>query len=63
MTQQQGRLVSGPGDGSGDRLATGLGWFSIGLGAAQLVAPAWVCRLIGVRPTDDAVSVQAPQAA
>jgi uncharacterized membrane protein len=30
------------------RLATGLGWFSFGLGVAQVVAPGAVCRLIGV---------------
>ena len=37
-----------------DRVATGLGWFSIGLGLVQLVAPGRVSRLIGVR--DDAMS-------
>jgi len=31
------------------RLATALGWFSIGLGLAELVAPAEVSRLIGMR--------------
>ena len=33
------------------KIATGLGWFSIGLGVAELVAPDRVARLIGVRPT------------
>ncbi|HEY2897941.1 MAG TPA: SRPBCC family protein, partial [Gemmatimonadaceae bacterium] len=33
------------------KIATGLGWFSIGLGVAELVAPDSVARLIGVRPT------------
>ena len=35
-----------PSDGEG--LAKALGWFSIGLGAAQIVAPARMARLIGV---------------
>jgi len=58
MARQQGRGVSVPRDGVGDRLAKGLGWSSLGLGAAQLVAPGRVCRLIGVRPTDDARTLQ-----
>ena len=33
------------------KIATGLGWFSIGLGVAELVAPDSVARLIGVKPT------------
>jgi uncharacterized membrane protein len=33
------------------KIATGLGWFSIGLGVAELVAPDRVARLIGLRPT------------
>lgn len=33
-----------------DRLVQGLGWFSIGLGLAEVLAPRMVCRLIGVRP-------------
>jgi uncharacterized membrane protein len=32
-----------------DALARGLGWFSLGLGAAQIVAPRRVARLIGLR--------------
>jgi uncharacterized membrane protein len=32
------------------KVANGLGWFSIGLGVAELVAPDRVARLIGVRP-------------
>ena len=39
-----------PVDGGGiDRLALGLGWFSIGLGVAQLVMPEAVSRTIGGR--------------
>ena len=33
---------------NGERLAKGLGWFSIGLGVAELVAPGAVTRFIGV---------------
>jgi hypothetical protein len=39
-------------DGTGRSLATGLGWFSIGLGVAQLAMPDRVNRLIGVHPTE-----------
>ncbi|CAN5434315.1 hypothetical protein BH23ACI1_BH23ACI1_08930 [soil metagenome] len=35
-----------------ERLAVGLGWFSMALGVAEIAAPARVARLIGVRPTD-----------
>lgn len=34
-----------------DRLARRLGWFSVGLGAVQLLAPDMVNRAIGVRPS------------
>jgi uncharacterized membrane protein len=34
----------------GENLARFLGWFSLGLGAAELLAPGMVGRLIGVRP-------------
>lgn len=43
-----GRAQHGPGDRSVQRRAQALGWFSIGLGVAQLVAPRQVSRLIGV---------------
>jgi hypothetical protein len=36
-------------DGTGSRLQTGLGWFSLGLGTAQLLAPGVVNRAIGLR--------------
>ena len=36
---------------SAERLANALGWFSIGLGVAQLVAPRELSRLVGVRDT------------
>jgi uncharacterized membrane protein len=35
-----------------DKLAQGLGWFSIGLGAAQILAPRAMSRLIGVKDAD-----------
>ena len=35
-----------------DALAEGLGWFSIGLGTAQLAMPRALCRLIGVSDQD-----------
>jgi uncharacterized membrane protein len=34
------------------KVANGLGWFSIGLGVAELVAPDSVARLVGVKPTN-----------
>src|SRR3954469_12126520 len=30
--------------------ARGLGWFSVGLGLAQIIAPRAVCRLVGMPP-------------
>ncbi|MGI9114489.1 MAG: cyclase/dehydrase [Chthoniobacterales bacterium] len=33
-----------------DKLATGLGWFSIALGAAEILAPRALSRLIGFKP-------------
>ena len=37
-----------PRDGAG--LAKGLGWFSLGLGVAELAAPKTLARLVGARP-------------
>jgi len=39
------------------QLAIGLGWFSIGLGLAELVAPRSIARLIGISPDDASESV------
>jgi uncharacterized membrane protein len=39
----------GNGGAQSERLATGLGWFSIGLGVAELVAPRAVARGIGLK--------------
>lgn len=55
-TEARGRA----GDGSGghgpladpERLARGLGWFSIGLGLAQIAAPRSMARMIGVDDDD-----------
>lgn len=34
---------------SADDVASGLGWFSIGLGVAELIAPRWVARATGLK--------------
>lgn len=39
-------------NGHGEGLANVLGWFSIGLGMAELIAPDSVARLVGVEPDD-----------
>jgi hypothetical protein len=42
-------IRSGPSSlGSADRLARGLGWFSIGLGLAELIAPRQITRALGM---------------
>jgi hypothetical protein len=43
-------------DDSTERLAEGLGWFSIALGLAEVAAPGSVARLIGLRPDSSTVS-------
>lgn len=42
---------------SAERLADGLGWFSIGLGLAEVLAPRGVARLVGVRPSKRSTAV------
>jgi hypothetical protein len=42
-------------DGGATKLANALGWFSIGLGLAQVAIPGTVARLAGSQPSDDAV--------
>jgi hypothetical protein len=53
VTRSRGdpRIIrSGPGSlGGADRLARALGWFSIGLGVAQMVAPRRLTRALGMR--------------
>ena len=44
-------------DRRAEGLAVGLGWFSVGLGLAELAAPRALARLIGVRPDDEALTV------
>ncbi|HEX7338056.1 MAG TPA: hypothetical protein VF252_12695, partial [Gemmatimonadales bacterium] len=44
---------SSPGEAGDERLARGLGWFSIGLGLAQITAPRSIARLIGVSDEDE----------
>lgn len=44
----------GQGRSGDERLATGMGWFSIGLGLAEFAAPGTVAQLIGVRDTERA---------
>jgi len=55
-TRDSSQYGNGNGQGSQnanvDRLATGLGWFSIALGAAELLAPDKVAQLIGVEDDD-----------
>ena len=53
MARVQGRYDwDGKDSYTAERLATGLGWFSIGLGLAEAVAPGSMTRLIGVRDDD-----------
>lgn len=51
-TQRSGPRRSVSGSTRGQSLAQGLGWFSLGLGAAQVIAPRAVARLIGVDDSD-----------
>lgn len=44
---------------SGDQLAIGLGWFSIGLGLAELAAPRSVARAIGLNEGENTATLQA----
>jgi uncharacterized membrane protein len=44
-------------DRQGERLAVGLGWFSVALGVAELAAPRSVARFVGVYPDSTTVSV------
>jgi uncharacterized membrane protein len=46
---EQGRRTTGAVDGAARRLARGLGWFSLGLGAAEIAAPGQVAQLVGVK--------------
>ncbi|MGG5889004.1 hypothetical protein ACLF3G_17845 [Falsiroseomonas sp. HC035] len=49
-------LRSGPGSlGNADRLARALGWFSIGLGITQMLAPRRLTRALGMRGQENLV--------
>src|SRR3954468_7431303 len=37
------------GNASPEQVANGLGWFSIGLGLAELLAPGTMCRIVGAK--------------
>jgi uncharacterized membrane protein len=47
--EQNGRKPSGLKNINGEKLARGLGWFSIGLGLAEVLAPRGVARIAGLR--------------
>jgi uncharacterized membrane protein len=47
---QPQELTGVSGDGTGETLAKALGWFSIGLGAAEIFAPNALSRAIGIQP-------------
>ena len=44
-------------DGEMERLARALGWFSLGLGFAQIAAPSKMARLVGVEDDDETVAI------
>ena len=52
-TWEEEREVNGQEQGGTQRLSNALGWFSIGLGLAQVAAPRGVARFIGVTDDDD----------
>jgi uncharacterized membrane protein len=47
------RKHNGNGAAAYEKLAVGLGWFSIGLGLAEVIAPRQLSRLIGIRAEPD----------
>ncbi|HEU4643524.1 MAG TPA: SRPBCC family protein [Gemmatimonadaceae bacterium] len=53
----QTRGTRAPSRREGAGLATALGWFSIGLGLAELVAPQRMARMIGVRDDEESRNV------
>lgn len=52
MAHHNGRALSG------EQLALGLGWFSIGLGLAEIMAPRSVARFIGLSDTASTATLQ-----
>ncbi|WP_245515423.1 hypothetical protein [Rhizobium deserti] len=59
MTRSEGDpkvIRSGPSSlGTSDALARGLGWFSIGLGLAELIAPDRIANLLGMRGKENLI--------
>lgn len=51
--QRQSQRLGSGGQNQEQQLAQGLGWFSIGLGLTELLAPRKLARLIGVRTNHD----------
>src|SRR4051794_16728412 len=53
MQTRDASYTSDPGDqpAEGALLSRGLGWFSIALGATELIAPRPLARLVGLRPS------------
>ncbi|HVF91960.1 MAG TPA: SRPBCC family protein, partial [Blastocatellia bacterium] len=49
LRQREQRWQQKAKDSGEERIATGLGWFSIGLGLAEVLAPRGLARLIGLR--------------
>lgn len=47
--RQEGRSMAGRDDSTATSIAKALGWFSIGLGATQLLVPGRLARTIGIR--------------
>jgi len=45
-------------DGKGESLANFLGWFSVGLGAAQMIAPRQMSRLVGAKEDDNTTTMR-----
>jgi uncharacterized membrane protein len=44
-------------NGDMERLARALGWFSLGLGLAQIAAPARVAQMVGVEDDDETIAI------
>jgi hypothetical protein len=59
MTASMKTAARKPKDQYTERLTRGLGWFSIGLGAAQVLTPSGMDRAVGVRDNSRNRSVMA----
>lgn len=56
MSEQRDEAETGSSAGKADRLARGLGWLSIGLGAVELAASSAVARNLGAEGSEKLVS-------